>query len=197
MFNELKNSVKSLSSQLAEIHSVSFAMKSDIFTIQERVSVLKFASKSDSLLPYLLNKILEREKSLCNIVVHGLLESSSRATDDISKLNETIQSLSMSTPLGSKLLRLGRPNNTKMRFLKVIFSTKKQTFIFFVDFKAVKCFLGANNKLQTMHISRDRTLLEWQEIRHTYQELDYRTKQGEFGITIKYRNGFLHIVKNS
>lgn len=202
MFGELKNSVDLLSSQLAEIRSENTVIKSDITTLQERVSSLENASKSDSLLPNLLSEISEREKSLFNIVVHGLSESSenspsSRANDDVKKLNEIIQPLSLSIPSNCNLLRLGRLNNTKPRPLKVIFSSKEQAFSFVVDFNTAKRSSGADNNLQNIQVSRDRTQLERQEIRRVYQDLDNRKKQGEAGITIRYRNGFPHIVKNN
>ncbi|XP_050529713.1 uncharacterized protein LOC126899159 [Daktulosphaira vitifoliae] len=202
MFSELKNSVDLLSSQLAEIRAENTTIKSDITNLQERISALETASKNDSVLPNLLSEISEREKSLFNIVVHGLSESSetspsSRANDDIKKLNEVIQPLSLSVLSDCKLFRLGRPNNTKPRPLKVIFSSKEQASSFVIDFNTGKRSLGADNNLQNIHVSRDRTLLERQEIRRVYQDLDNRKKQGETNITIRYRNGFPYIVKNN
>lgn len=88
MFSELKISVDSVSSQLAKIHSENSTMKSDITTLQERLSTLESYAKKDIQFPELLNEISELEICHYNIVVHGLPESleispSTRAADDI------------------------------------------------------------------------------------------------------------------
>jgi len=48
----------------------------------------------------------------------------------------------------------------------------------------------------SISISRDRTLLERQEIRRVYTELENRKKNGEHNISINYRNGIPLIVPN-
>lgn len=201
MFNELKNSVDAFSSQLAEIRSENTSLKSDITFLQERLSTLESSAKKDTQLPELLNEISEREKCLYNIVVHGLPDSletspSSRAADDIKKFNEAIHPISMSIPSESKLFRLGRPNKDKPRPLKIIFPSKEQAFSFIIEFNTSKRSVGSDNLLQSINISRDRTLLERQEIRRVYQELDSRKKKGEHNISIRYRNGAPHIMSS-
>lgn len=82
----------------------------------------------------------------------------------------------MSIPSESKLLILDRPNKDKPRPLKIIFPTKEQAFSFVTEFNTSKRSIDTENHLQSIHISRDRTLLERQEMRCVYQELDNRRK---------------------
>lgn len=165
MFSEPKNSVYYFSSQLTEIRSERSAMKSDICIFQERFFSLESSSKNDYQLSELLNKILECEKCLYNIVVHSLLESpetspSSRTIEDNTKLNEGIQQISMSIKSESKLFRFDRPNYDKPSHLKIVFPIKEQTSSFVIEFNTSKRSVIAENKLQTIHISRDRSLLK-------------------------------------
>lgn len=48
----------------------------------------------------------------------------------------------------------------------------------------------------SIFISHDRTLLERQEIRRVYSEVENRKKNGEHNISIRYRNEFPLIVPN-
>jgi hypothetical protein len=116
----------------------------------------------------------------------------SRIAEDIKLLSDTTQLLSITLPSNIKSLRLGRANNKNPRPLKVIFPSKEQALKCINDFNVGRRSQDVPNL--TISVARDRTLLERQEIRRIYSELDNRKKSGELNITIRYRNGIPTIV---
>lgn len=93
--SDLKTSVDSLASQIVDLWPKSSVIRSNLTTLQEKVRVLEATSRSDTHLPQQLQELDERGKCQCNIVVHGLSESSEstlsvHAVTDIKALNEAI-----------------------------------------------------------------------------------------------------------
>lgn len=211
-FNELKTIVDLLTSQMGELRSENASLRADLASLEMRVATLEssatnFSPRDNNVnhVPNLLQELSEREKSMFNVVVHGLPESTqllpaARISDDIKCINEAIQPFSMSLPPNPKLFRLGRVNalSEKPRPLKVVFPSKELAFQFVSDYNTSKRSADSgSHRCKTIHISRDRTFLERQEIRGVYAELDNRKKQGELNISIRYKNGIPRIVQNS
>lgn len=113
---------------------------------------------------------------------------------DIKLFNEIIQPISMSLPPNPKLFRMDHANSGKPQPLKVVFPTKELANSFISNFNTNRRSSESGNNRIAIHISRDCTFLERQEIRCVYTELNNRRKQSEY-ITIRYRNGVLHIIQ--
>jgi regulator of replication initiation timing len=207
-FNELKTSVDLLTSQLSELKSENTTLRMDITSLEQRITTLE-STTNNSLpshniyeVPQLLQELSEREKCMCNIIVHGLQESqellsTSRASDDIKLINNYLHPFSMSLPPNPKSFRLGRALSGKPRPLKVVFPNKELALNFISDFNTNLRSSESGITQIPIKISRDRTFVERQEIRRVYVEFDKRRKQGEQNISIRYKNGTPRIIQGS
>jgi len=208
-FDELKASVNTITSQLGELRSENATLRVDLTSLERRVTTMEsnpinvIPSDNVNHVPNLLQELSDREKCLSNIVVHGLPEfiqllPAAKISDDIKCINKFILPFSLSLPANPKLFRLRRVNadSYKPQPLKVVFPTKEQALQFISDFNTSKCTTESGNNLNTIQISRS-TILERQELRRVYVELDKHKKSGELNISIRYKNRTLRIVQNS
>lgn len=196
---ELLSSIDFLKSQLVEIRSENTTLRNEIATLNNRIQVLENSTDGSSNMPQLIQELANREMCARNIIVHGLQESSSndpavRIASDIKLLDDNIHPCNLTLPQDLKLFRLGRKISGKPRPLKVVLSSKEMALSLVSAFNSHKRtqLVPANS----ISISRDRTLLERQEIRRVYTELENRKKSGEHNISIRYRNGIPLIVPN-
>ncbi|KAL4126382.1 hypothetical protein QTP88_010604 [Uroleucon formosanum] len=184
---ELLSSIDFLKSQLVEIRSENTNLRNEIATLNDRIQVLENSTDGSSNMPHLIQELANREMCARNIIVHGLQESSSndptvRIASDIKLLDDNIHPCNLTLPQDLKLFRLGRKISGKPRPLKVVLSSTEMALSFVSVFNSHK-----RNQLvpsNSISISRDRTLLERQEIRRVYAELENRKKNGEHNISI-------------
>ncbi|KAL4113859.1 hypothetical protein QTP88_017420 [Uroleucon formosanum] len=184
---ELLSSIDFLKSQLVEIRSENTNLRNEIATLNDRIQVLENPTDGSSNMPHLIQELANREMCARNIIVHGLQESSSndptvRIASDIKLLDDNIHPCNLTLPQDLKLFRLGRKISGKPRPLKVVLSSTEMALSFVSVFNSHK-----RNQLvpsNSISISRDRTLLERQEIRRVYAELENRKKNGEHNISI-------------
>lgn len=78
--------------------------------------------------------------------------------------------------------------------LQTIFTSKEQALQFINNYNVGKWSHNAANQVICISFTRDRTLLERQEIRRLYAELEVRKNSGEHNIIVKYINGIGTIV---
>lgn len=194
---------------MGELRSEKATLRVDLTSLERRVTTIEsnpinvMPNDNVNHVPNLLQELSDREKCLSNIVVHGLPDSTqllqaARISNDVKCINEFILPFSLPLP-HPKLFRLGRVNadSDEPRSLKVVFPTEEQALQFISDFNTSKRTTESGNNLNTIHISRDCTILERQEIRRVYVELDKRKKSGELNISIRYKNETPRIVQNS
>jgi hypothetical protein len=196
---ELLSCIDFFKSQLAEIRSENTTLRNEIASLNNRVQVLENSTDGSSNMSQLIQELANREICARNIIVHGLQESSSndptaRIASDIKLLDDNIHPCNLTLPQDLKLFRLGRKISGKPRPLKVVLQSKEMALSLVSVFNSHKRTQSV--PANSISISRDRTLLERQEIRRVYTELENRKKNGEHNISIKYRNGIPLIVPN-
>lgn len=197
--SELITSIDSLKSQIFEVRSENTSLRLDINSLNNRIKTLENSTEDSNSMPQLIQELADRERCSRNIIVHGLQESPAndptvRIASDTKLLADTIQPCNLSLPSDSKLFRLGHKVRGKPRPLKIILSSKEVALNFLTVFNTYKRTLSPPT--DTISISRDRTLLERQEIRRVYNELDDRRKKGDHNVSIRYRSGVPFLVLN-
>lgn len=143
------------------------------------------STDGSSNMPQLIQELANGEICARNIIVHGLQESSSndptvRIASDIKLLGDNIHPCNLTLPQDLKLFRLGRKISGKPRSLKVVLQSKEMALNLVSVFNSHK--RTQSIPANSISISRDRTLLERQEIRRVYTELENRKKNGEHNI---------------
>lgn len=102
-------------------------------------------------------------------------------------IGDNIHPCNLTLPQDLKLFRVGRKISSKPRPLKVVLQSKEMALNLVSIFNSHKRTQSV--PANSISISRDRTLLERQEIRRVYTELENRKKNGEHNISIKYSRG--------
>ncbi|CAI6360072.1 unnamed protein product [Macrosiphum euphorbiae] len=204
-FCELQASVDSLASQIVDVRADNTSLRNELSTLNNRIGVIesdvgKLPSSSGDNIPQLLQELSEREKCSFNAIVHGLIESSAtipteRLSDDLQHLSESILPLAMSLPSDVKMIRLGRTIGKNPRPLKVIFSSKITSQQFIKDFVTGMRSRTTTDPPLLVSVVRDRTLMERQQVRQVYADLEQRRKNGENNIVVRHFNGVPSIVQ--
>lgn len=204
-FCELQASVDSLASQIVDVRADNTSLRNELSSLNNRIGVIesdvgKLPSSSGDNIPQLLQELSEREKCSFNAIVHGLIESSAtiptvRLSDDLQHLSESILPLAMSLPADVKMIRLGRTIGKNPRPLKVIFSSKNTSQQFIKDFLTGMRSRAATDPPLLVSVVRDRTLMERQQVRQVYADLEQRRKNGENNIMVRHFNGVPSIVQ--
>ncbi|KAL5245838.1 hypothetical protein ACI65C_013246 [Semiaphis heraclei] len=204
-FCELQASVDSLASQIVDIRADNTSLRNELSTLNNRIGVIesdvgKLPSSSGDNIPQLLQELSEREKCSFNAIVHGLIESSAtipteRLSDDLQHLSESILPLAISLPPDVKMIRLGRTIGKNPRPLKVIFSSKIASQQFTKDFVTGMRSRAATDPPLLVSVVRDRTLMERQQVRQVYADLEQRRRNGENNIVVRHFNGVPSIVQ--
>ncbi|KAF0720387.1 Uncharacterized protein FWK35_00033204, partial [Aphis craccivora] len=161
-------SVDSLTSQIVDVRADNTSLRNGLSTLNNRISVIesdmvKLPSSSGDNFPQLLQELSEREKCSFNAIVHGLIESSAtiptdRLSDDLQHLSQSILPLAMSLPVDVKMIRLGRTIGKNPRPLK--------------DFVTGMRSHAATDPPLLVSVVRDRTLMERQQVRQVYADLE-------------------------
>lgn len=200
----LKASLDELSTKIHYLMSENASLKRDLVVLKKRVLDIK-TSPDNSLttcvecLLQLLFELSEREKCSCNIVVHGLQETSTaqptdRIFNDIKLFSEIILLFSLSLPPNLKSFRLRGVNAKRPRPLKIHFSAKELALQFVDGFNMSK--QSYTDLPPTISVVRNRMVAERLEIRWIHAELEARKKNGELGVAVMYKNGVSFIVNN-
>jgi len=196
---EFLASIDFFKSQIVEIRSENTILHNEIATLNNRIQVLENSADGSSNMPQLIQALANRKMCDRNIIVHSLQESSSndltaRIAFNIKFLDDNIHPCNLTLPQDLKIFRLGHKRSGKPRPLQEVLSSKEMALSFVSTFNSHKRtqLIPANS----ISISRDRTLIERQEIRRVYTDLENRKKNVEHNFSIRYRNGIPLIVPN-
>lgn len=200
-FDELRNSIKSLTSDIIALKSENSVLRSEFVSLKAKVGDLESNTtkhRYENTVVQMLRESNERSRCNHNILVFGITESTAdngvqRALDDKINLTNLLSSLSLQLSSNVKLIRLGSNTAKKPRPLKVCFHSKKE-----VDDMLSSYFNALHNGLQiptNFRISRDRTSLERDILRAAYTELNQRREAGELNIKVSFINGVPSVIK--
>jgi regulator of replication initiation timing len=199
-FNELKENLGSISSQITELKAENSSLRAELSTLKSKIHELEASSTSspESSVIQLVREISERDSCSSNVVAYGIPESSApslreKIADDVKLISDTLAPLSVSISSDVKLFRIGRNVKNSARPLKIIFKTKVEAASFLSsvgEARRSRVLLPAGVKFV-----RDKTKLERKLLRESHEELDRRKLNGEEGLSIKYVNGIPEIAR--
>ncbi|KAF0753742.1 Uncharacterized protein FWK35_00013596 [Aphis craccivora] len=198
-FDELRNSIKSLTSDIIALKSENSVLRSELVSLKAKVGDLE-SNTTKHRYENTVVQMKSNERSRCNhnILVFGITESTvdngvQRALDDKVNLTNLLSNLSLQLSSNVKLIRLGSNSAKKPRPLKVCFHSKKE-----VDDLLSSYVNALHNGFQipiNFRLSKDRTSLECDILRAAYTELNQRREAGELNIKVSFINGVPSVVK--
>lgn len=136
----------------------------------------------------LFNEFHDRAQRAKNIIIHEIPESNSQDTrvrinHDLEQVAEILGKLDVSTR-DFKAIRLGRPGN-KIRPLKVLFNNENV---------ASSCLKNRRLLRDSIRLNADLTIMQRDQIRKAYAELDQRKQKGEKNLNVKFIKGIPKVV---
>lgn len=201
--DDLKNEISALREEFVTFEPRLKATEDRLDAIEEKLSSGNCGGSSNNNPEEVIRELNDRASRARNLLFYNIPEHSgadvgARVAHDrelIVKLTQAVAP-NLIQQGDIKLVRIGKPNKNKSRPLKVIFRSDSdaQALIghFSQDTAAKTDKIFAN-----VTVSRDRTPSERDYLKNLRSELERRTKNGERGLTIKYRNGIPTIISNS
>lgn len=198
--NDLPENVKRIQDDVKAIHDKFEQLEPRIERLEHRVSDIE--SRVDARLAEgsgfeeTLMEINDRNKRLCNIILHGIAESSQSNTEskrkhDRQQIKQLLSDVHQETNLESiKFFRIGVSKKNNSRPIKVIFPNADQARIFSKRFSDKYA-----NEDGGISMSRDRTVKERNYLQKLRADLEVRKNAGENDLTIRYINGVPSISK--
>lgn len=199
--NDLPVNVKLIQDDVKAIHDKFDQLEPRIERLEQRVSDIegrvevKLADCNS--FEETLMEINDRNKRQCNVIIHGIAESSHSSMEakrkhDKQQLKQILSEVYPEANFETlKFFRLGVIKKNNSRPLKVIFPNADQTRIFSKRFSDKYSDGGGG-----LSMSRDRTIKERNHLQKLREELEARTKGGEDDLTIRYINGVPTISKS-
>lgn len=144
---------------------------------------------------HLISEIRERNLRNNNVIMFNLPESTSstleeRTSNDKAAVEETIRSI-VNTPIEIRhVIRLGRPNPTRSRPVKVVLKNEYDA----INVLKSKHNLPSNSEIR---INSDLTPMQRDYLNSLRNQLKQRQDKGESDITIKYIRGTPTIIKTA
>lgn len=174
---------------------------------EARIRTLEDASKNPQTCTALnqenmIAEMNDRARRASNVMVYGLVESTSANIDDrkLHDLNAVSDLFKTFYPefdnSKTKTARVGKRQTGKSRPLKVILNSERDARHIISSFSGVSA-PKANSKYSSVKISRDRTPQEQKYFKSLLDELHDRESKGEANLTIKFKNNVPCIVKTS
>jgi hypothetical protein len=188
--------------QTLSIHELlqTFTRKRDIIAsieqkIEQKISELQNVNLSSLQFEEVTSEAVERMIRAKNVIIYGVPESSGTAeqgqTKDAAEIRKIISAITPEA-IPQKIIRIGKPNSSNTRLLKVSLSN---------DLIA-KEVLRNKNKLinsdlpRSISISDDKTPKQLEYLKNLRTELQLRRDNGEDNITIKYVKGISSIIES-
>jgi hypothetical protein len=187
--------------QILSIHELlqTFTRKKDIIAIEQKIeqkiSELQNVNLSSLQFEEVTSEAVERMIRAKNVIIYGVPESSGTAeqgqTKDAAEIRKIISAITPEA-IPQKIIRIGKPNSSNTRLLKVSLSN---------DLIA-KEVLRNKNKLinsdlpRSISISDDKTPKQLEYLKNLRTELQLRRDNGEDNITIKYVKGIPSIIES-
>lgn len=202
ILGELKSSFENLTVQFENLKREIDYSRKEISSLKNRVHSLDSNESTlvSSLITNTVQELSMREKYKYNIIVYGLVESTSTNphiiyNDDMTNLLHILSKLYIYLPGNLKLIRLSRNSNydsSTPRPLKVIFQNAEYVSQIINDFRSAKHINSSNIPI---NIVRDKTQFQRENIRNCYQELNRRKQDGETNLVVSYTNGIHQVIK--
>jgi hypothetical protein len=195
-YEDLKTGLSNLCAQMAEIKAENTMLRSEIDVLKVKVASLESScsvGQPQSVVTQVLQETFERDRCRLNLIAYGVPESTSMAVPqkiahDRQSLGNILTSLGDVIPLSSKLVRLGKVRgDNAARPIKIIFENTESASRVLSQFYQAR--QSGSSFLDGFRLVRDKTVLERKLLRNCHAELDRRTKSGENGLRVIYKNG--------
>jgi hypothetical protein len=201
-FGELRGCLSSLSDQITELKNENSVLRTEVFTLTNRVLQLEanpVSSFNADLSTMILRELSERNFCDLNVIAYDIPESSSpsssqRITDDSTELSNALSPTNVVLPSNVKLIRLGGNAARKPRPLKIICRSKEDAVELVAKFR--RAITSGCNIRDGIRIVRDKTSLERELLRKTHAELERRKQSGEPNLIISYVKGVPSVTTN-
>lgn len=140
-----------------------------------------------------VREIDDREGRKMNLMIFGCPESSEEnGLSDTQEVNEIIQTLCPEDNITcKKVIRIGKPNTTKARPLRITLNSSKEVRSLFFKAKELK----KNTKFSDYALGFDKTRREIEEYKALRQQMQERITSGEENLRIKYFRDVPKIIK--
>lgn len=199
--NDIPENVKLIQDDIKAIHDTFELLEPRIERLEHRVSDIegRVVAKLEDCNSFeeTLREINDRNKRQCNVILHGIAESSNsnieskRKHDKQQTHNLLSEVYHEANPETFKCFRIGVSKKNNPRPIKVIFPNADQARIFSQRFSD-KYAAGDGG----VSMSRDRTVKERNHLQKLREELEARKNGGEEDLTIRYVNGVPSISKS-
>lgn len=193
VLKENENQRKQSYAEVLRVKTEAQEIKGGLHKLQEKVEKIDHSEKPITVEPNIVEELCEREKRASNILFFGVPETHTQNREEKTKqenkkVAELLKQIDESIAVEEiSTFRLGKPENNKLRPIKVVLPDKK----------IAKDILRQRNKLNVggVYIKGDLTVMQRSYLRDVLAELKRRTEAGEANLKIRYYNSIPKIVK--
>lgn len=197
--DNLITEVNNLSTSLTSLEVRVDANEAKMKSLEEQLSTVN-SSLTTSNPELTIAEMYDRARCAKNVMIFNLTESSNRNVNvrkeyDRGNVNKLLQAFLPQTDSDKvKIFRVGKPQPSKIKPLKVIFENESDVSTFISNFSSGNA-AQVDQSFSDIKVSRDRTPREGKYYKSLKLELDQRASRGEKDLKIKYINNVPQIVK--